>query len=145
MTVTTSIRSLRYLPGRLRDIPLGVWLVTLMMTGTAIYQYPTYGIARPAQAQETPDFTREGIPMVKEPLPLPPYALGTGLLILGTLLGFRWAFVLNIATVWIFPVETVLGIKGALHGSTLSVLHLVAVALLAMNWNYYWRKALPAA
>lgn len=145
MTATTSNRSLRYLPGRLRAIPLAVWLVTMMMTGTAIYQYPTYGIPRPAQEQETPDFTREGIPMVKDPLPLAPYALGTGLLILGTLLGFRWAFVLNVATVWIFPVETVLGIKGALHGSTLSVLHLVAVALLALSSKYYWRKTAPAS
>lgn len=129
----------RYL-ARLRRVPVLVWIVVAMMTATTVYQYPTYGINRPARPGETATRERDGVPMVRECLPLLPYALGTGLLILGTALGARWAFVVNVVTVWIFPLETAMGIKGTLHGSTLSVLHVIAVILLGLSWRYFWKR-----
>jgi len=126
--------------GRAAHAPLAVWLVVLMSTATAAYQYPTYGIKR-----TVPQFDAAGAPAgvttVRERLPLAPYVLGTGLLILGTAVGARWAFVLTAATVWIFPLETWLGIKQPLHGSILSVLHLLALALLVLSWPYFSRRS----
>jgi len=125
---------------RAAHAPLAVWLVVLMSTATAAYQYPTYGIKR-----MVPQFDAAGAPAgelaVRDKLPLVPYVLGTGLLILGTAFGARWAFVFNAATVWIFPLETWLGIKQPLHGSILSLLHLLALALLVLSWRYFWRRS----
>lgn len=106
---------------RLRGAPWPVWIVVLLSTGTAIYQYPTY----------TPS------------PPLVPYVLGCGLLVLGFGVGARWAFVVCAATIWIFPLETAIGIKAPLHGSTLTVLHVVAMGLLTLSWRYYWEKPKP--
>lgn len=108
---------------RLRDAPAAVWIVVAMSAATAVYQYPTY----------TP------------PPPLVPYVIGCGLLILGFAIGARWAFVVCMATLWIFPVETFVGIKAPLHGTTLSILHAVAAGLLAVSWRHYWKRPAPAA
>ena len=124
---------------RAAHAPLAVWLVVLMSTATAAYQYPTYGIKR-----MVPQFDAAGAPAgenaIREKLPLLPYVFGTGLLILATAFGARWAFVFNAATVWIFPLETWLGVKQPLHGSILSLLHLLALALLLLSWRYFWTR-----
>jgi len=118
---------------RAAHAPLAVWLVVLMSTATAAYQYPTYGIKR-----IVPLFDAAGAPAgelaVRDKLPLVPYVLGTGLLILGTAFGARWAFVFNAATVWIFPLETWLGIKQPLHGSILAAFRLGEYPYWPASW-----------
>lgn len=103
--------------------PLAVWIVVAMTTTVALYQFPTYRI-----------------PTVYAPL----YFLGCGALIYGFYAGARWAFVVNAITVWIFPFETYLGVKAPLHGTTLSVLHVIALALLIQSRDFFWKKP-PAA
>lgn len=66
------------------------------------------------------------------------YVLGTGSLILGFTLGARWAFVFCFLSAWIFPLETIMAIKGALHGWTLTALQFVSLALLYHARDYYW-------
>lgn len=117
---------------KMRHAPLAVWVVVAMMIGTATYQYPTYRISRtiPGAGSVAPE-------VVKEKLPLTPYVIGVGLLVLGVAAGMRWAVYFNIATVWIFPLETLLGVKAPLHGATLAALHIVAVLLLLRSRGYF--------
>jgi hypothetical protein len=102
-----------------RNAPWSVWLVVLMSTCVAVSQYPTYN----------------PIP------PLIPYVLGTGLLIVSFAIGARWAFVFCFLTAWIFPLETWLGIKGMLHGGTLSALHFLSLLLLYHGRAYFWGRS----
>ena len=99
--------------------PIAVWMVVVMTTAAALYQFPHYKF-----------------PVVYSPL----YFLACGTLIYGFYSGARWAFVVNVVTVWIFPFETYIGIKPMERGSILSVLHVVSVALLVYEWRYFWRR-----
>lgn len=99
--------------------PIAVWIVVVMTTCVALYQFPKYNI-----------------PVMYSPL----YFLGCGTLIYGFYSGARWAFVVSVVTVWIFPFETYIGIKPPLRGSILSVLHFVSLGLLVYEWRFFWRR-----
>jgi len=96
--------------------------VALMTAGVAVFQFPFYNI-----------------PWLFAPL----YFVGCGLLAWGFYAGWRVAFVINVVTVWIFPLETYLGIKPLLRGSALSVLHVIALVLLVAAWQHYWNRREP--
>jgi len=105
---------------RMPTRPLAVWIIVAMAIGVALYQFPTYRI-----------------PWAYSPI----YFIGCGLLTYGFYAGARWAFVVNVLTAWIFPYETYLGVKGTLHGSTLSVLQFISLGLMFWSWEFYWKKA----
>jgi len=100
--------------------PLAVWIVVLMTAGVALFQFPFYHI-----------------PWVYSPL----YFLGCGALVYGFYSGARWAFVVSVVTVWIFPFETYIGVKPPLRGTILCILHFVSLALLVYSWRYYWKRS----
>lgn len=54
--------------------------------------------------------------------------------------GHRWAFLVNVLTLWIFPLETWKGIKAPVTGSVLALTQLVGTVLLIFAWGYYWRR-----
>lgn len=107
----------------MRERPLAVWIVVAMAIGVALYQFPTYHI-----------------PWKYAPI----YFIGCGLLTYGFYAGARWAFVVNVVTAWIFPYETLIGVKAPLHGTTLTVLQFISLGLMCWSWDFYWKKR-PAA
>ncbi|MBI1317398.1 MAG: hypothetical protein GC168_00430 [Candidatus Hydrogenedens sp.] len=121
------------------NAPLAIWLIALSTTAVAMYQYPLYSY--PKTVQQVDDAGNPaGETTVREKLPLVPYVLGVGFLIFCTTIGTRWAFVFNVLTVWIFPYETLIGVKPPLRGTILTLLHAAAVILLFVYWRYYWKK-----
>jgi hypothetical protein len=97
-----------------RTPPWPVLLVVLMTIGAAVFQFPFYRM-----------------PWGYSPL----YFLVVGLLAGGIYAGARWAFVVDVITVWIFPFETLVGVKPPIRGSVLSVLHIIAVVLRVISWR----------
>ena len=67
------------------------------------------------------------------------------LMLSGFYTGARWAFVVSILTLWIFPYETWRGIKPPVAGSILCLMHLSSVLLLLSCWRYIWTQPTPPA
>lgn len=103
--------------------PWPVLLVVAMTAAAAILQFPYYRV---------PESFAPYFPWL--------YFSFITLLCFGIYIGSRVAFVFDVITVWIFPLETVMGIKPPLRGTLLSLSHIVAVVLLCICWRYFWQK-----
>lgn len=107
-----------------RRPPWGIVLVVALTLGAAVYQVPHYRV--PPEYQ------------------LPVFGgiiVFVAALAAGIYTGGRWAFVVDLLTVWIFPYETFIGVKPMPRGAILSALHIVAVIILIIHWQYFWKRS----